>query len=164
MLMYTFEVSNVWQRNWVFATNSDFLIPIFLEPNFADLWYFKLWILLDQIIWVWNIKGLQHRVLKILWFKYLILFQRLNSFIINLSFVYLYVRSACTLAGHHVAIIIKGSSNITITWFTSIDIVRKAKVLWTALITVPTNHIPLTLAFSYRVTINKYMIYTIYIY
>ena len=42
--------------------------------------YFKLWILLDQIIWVWNIKGLQHRVLKILKFKYLILFQRLNFF------------------------------------------------------------------------------------
>ena len=68
------------QRNWVFDTNSDFLITISLEPNLADLRYFKLWILLDQIIWVWNIKGLQHRVLKILRFKYLILLQRLNSF------------------------------------------------------------------------------------
>ena len=48
------------ERNWVFATNSDFLITISLEPNVADLRYFKLWILLDQIIWVWNIKGLQH--------------------------------------------------------------------------------------------------------
>ena len=66
--------------NWVFATNSDFLITISLEPNVADLRYFKLWILLDQIIWIWNIKGLQHRVLKILRFKYLILLQRLNSF------------------------------------------------------------------------------------
>ena len=56
---------------------SDFLITISLEPNVVDLRYFKLWILLDQIIWVWNIKGLQHRVLKILRFKYLILFQRL---------------------------------------------------------------------------------------
>jgi len=65
--------------NWVFATNSDFLITISLEPNVADLGYFKLWILLGQIFWVWNIKGLQHRVLKILRFKYLILFQRLNS-------------------------------------------------------------------------------------
>ena len=40
---------------------------------------------LDQKIWVWNIKGLQHRVLsllKILKFTYLILFQRQkrNSF------------------------------------------------------------------------------------
>ena len=68
------------QRNWVFATNSDFLITISLEPNFADLRYFKPWFLLDQIIWVWNIKGLQLRVLKILRFKYLILFQRLNCF------------------------------------------------------------------------------------
>ena len=68
------------ERNWVFATNSDFLVTVSLEPNVADLRYFKPWILLDQIIWVWNIKGLQHRVLKILRFKYLILFQTLNSF------------------------------------------------------------------------------------
>jgi len=66
--------------NWVFATNSDFLITISLEPNVADLRYFKLLILLDQIIWIWNIKGLQHGVLKILRFKYLILLQRLNFF------------------------------------------------------------------------------------
>ena len=51
-----------------------------METNVADLRYFKLWILLDQIIWVWNIKGLQHQVPKILKFKYLILSQRLNSF------------------------------------------------------------------------------------
>ena len=36
--------------NWVFATNSDFLIPIILQPVFLDLWYFKLLILLDQIV------------------------------------------------------------------------------------------------------------------
>jgi len=69
------------QRNWVFATKSDFMITISLETNFIDLRYFKLWILLNQIIRVWNIKGLQLRVLKILMFKYLILFQRLNSFV-----------------------------------------------------------------------------------
>ena len=51
-----------------------------MEPNVVDHTYFKLWILLNQIIRVWNIKGLQHRVLKILGFKYLILLQRLNSF------------------------------------------------------------------------------------
>ena len=56
-----------------------------LEPNVTDLRYFKLWILLDQIIWVWNFKGLQHRVLKILWFKHLSLFQRLNSFVIVIN-------------------------------------------------------------------------------
>ena len=36
--------------NWLFGTNSDFLIPISLQPNFVDLRYFKLWIFLDQII------------------------------------------------------------------------------------------------------------------
>ena len=30
------------ERNWVFATNSEFIIPISLEFNVANLWYFKL--------------------------------------------------------------------------------------------------------------------------
>ena len=30
------------KRTWVFATNSHFLIPISLEPNVVNLWYFKL--------------------------------------------------------------------------------------------------------------------------
>ena len=38
------------QRNRVFATNSDFLITISLETNVVDFRYFKLCILLDQII------------------------------------------------------------------------------------------------------------------
>jgi len=46
------------QMNWVFATTSDFLIPKYFQPNIVDLRYFKLWIMLDQIIQVWNIKGL----------------------------------------------------------------------------------------------------------
>ena len=88
------------QRNWVFATNSDFLITISLEPNAADLRYFKLWILqLGQIIWV----CLQYRVLKILRFKYLILFQRLNSFapiIILKLIIFLHiVRIVCIYTG-----------------------------------------------------------------
>ena len=74
------EIVRNYTKNWVLATNSDFLITITLQPNVAYLRYFKLWILLHQIIWVWNIKGFQHRVLKILRFKYLILCQRLNSF------------------------------------------------------------------------------------
>ena len=45
---------NLWklidrQRNWVFATNCDFIIPISLDSNVVDLWYFKQWLLLDQI-------------------------------------------------------------------------------------------------------------------
>ena len=38
------------QRNWVFATNSNIPIPISWQPNVVDLRYFKLLILLDQII------------------------------------------------------------------------------------------------------------------
>ena len=35
------------QKNWVFATNSYFQIPISVWPNDVDLRYFKLWILKD---------------------------------------------------------------------------------------------------------------------
>ena len=56
---------NLKQRKWVFATSTDFLILIYLQPNVVDLRYFKLRILLDQIIWVWNIKYLHHQVIKI---------------------------------------------------------------------------------------------------
>ncbi len=31
------------QRNWVFVTNSDFQIPISLQPNVVDIRYFKLY-------------------------------------------------------------------------------------------------------------------------
>ena len=53
------------QSNWVFVTNSSFLIPISLQHNVVDLRYFKRWILLDEKIQVWNIKGLHHQVEKI---------------------------------------------------------------------------------------------------
>ena len=53
------------QRNWVFATDFDFTIPIALHPDVVDLLNFKLWILLDQIFLVLNIKGLQNQVVKI---------------------------------------------------------------------------------------------------
>ena len=53
----SFIVWSIVKRNWVFATNSDFLISISFEPNVVDPRYFKLWILLDQIFWAWNIKG-----------------------------------------------------------------------------------------------------------
>ena len=47
------------QRNWLFATNSDFLIPISLEANVVNLWYFKLIFFdLSKVI-VWNFKGLR---------------------------------------------------------------------------------------------------------
>ena len=45
------------QRKWVFATNSDVIIPILLQANVGDISYLKLWILL-------NIKGLHHLVAK----------------------------------------------------------------------------------------------------
>ena len=37
----------VYQRNWVFATNSAFLNPISLDSNVVNLRYFKLWILFE---------------------------------------------------------------------------------------------------------------------
>ena len=40
----------VWEklRNWVFATNSDFLIPISLQPTVADLRNLEEWIMLSD--------------------------------------------------------------------------------------------------------------------
>ena len=49
----------------VFATNSDFLIPISLLSNVIDLRYFKQGIVWDQVnIWVWIIKCSHHQVDK----------------------------------------------------------------------------------------------------
>ena len=39
--------------------NTNFLIPISLKTDVADLWYFKLWLILGQIVKVWYIKGLR---------------------------------------------------------------------------------------------------------
>ena len=39
-------------------------ITISLQPNVAELRYFKLWIVLDQMIQVWNIKGFHRKVAK----------------------------------------------------------------------------------------------------
>ena len=47
---YKYKIKIHDERNWVFATNFDFIILIYLQPNVEDLRYFKLWILLDQII------------------------------------------------------------------------------------------------------------------
>ena len=58
-------VSGKTQRNWVFVTNSDFVILISLHSNVGNFRYFKLWIILDQIMLVWNIKGLHNQVEKI---------------------------------------------------------------------------------------------------
>ena len=53
------------QRNWVFVTNSNYLIPISLQSDDINLCYFKLRLLdLTEFI-VWNIKGLRHWVAKI---------------------------------------------------------------------------------------------------
>ena len=39
-----------------FPTNSNFVIPRSLQPDVVDLSYFKLWLLLAQIVQAWNIK------------------------------------------------------------------------------------------------------------
>ena len=69
---------NNWQTSWVFVTNSNFPIVITLQPDVVDLGYFKLWILVDQI--VWNIKGFQYPVAEILGLENLDLWQKINSF------------------------------------------------------------------------------------
>ena len=60
----------------VFATNSNFVIPISLQPDSVSLGYF---ILNITAFIVWNIKGLNHRVAKIQGLWSLNLWQKLNS-------------------------------------------------------------------------------------
>ena len=43
------------QRNWLFVTNSEFIIPMSLEPNVVHLWYFK-----TYIIWSKRIHSLKY--------------------------------------------------------------------------------------------------------
>ena len=74
------------KRNWVFATNSKFIIPISLEPNVVNLWYFKLTLFdLTEFI-VWNVKGLRYKVAKKLELEYQSLWQRLKYFVCYLLF------------------------------------------------------------------------------
>ena len=68
------------KRNWVFATNSNFLIPISLQPDGVGLWYFKLTLFDLKEIIVWNIWGLWHCVAMILGLEKMSLWQILNSF------------------------------------------------------------------------------------
>ena len=56
-----------------------------LQPTVVDLRYFKLWTILDQIIEVWNFKGLHQQVVEIWVLENLNLWQRLNSFIFSWS-------------------------------------------------------------------------------
>ena len=46
----------IMRRKWIFATNSDVIILISLQPDVEDLGYFKIWILLDHIVYAWNIQ------------------------------------------------------------------------------------------------------------
>jgi len=46
------------QRNWVFATNSNFWIPISSQPVGLNLWNFKLRLFIVTEFKVLNIKGL----------------------------------------------------------------------------------------------------------
>jgi len=55
----------VCQRNWVFATNSNFLTPIASQPDGVNLWYFKLKLFDLKELIVWNIKGLGEWVAKL---------------------------------------------------------------------------------------------------
>ena len=41
------------QRNWVFVTSSNFLIPIYFKSDDVNLWYFRLRLsdLTESIVW-----------------------------------------------------------------------------------------------------------------
>ncbi len=43
------------ERSWVFATNSNFLIPLSVQPDSPYLWHFKLRLFDLTIFLVWNI-------------------------------------------------------------------------------------------------------------
>ena len=45
---------------WIFTTNTYFLISISVQLNAVDFTHLKLWIMIDHINLVWNIKGLLH--------------------------------------------------------------------------------------------------------
>ena len=62
---YSNENIGKWKRYQVFYTNSDFLIPITLQPNCIDLRYFQLSIRFNETIKVRNVKGFHHQVAKI---------------------------------------------------------------------------------------------------
>ena len=49
------EASLIFERNWVFATNSNFLIPISLQSDGVNLYYFKLRLSDITEFIVWNI-------------------------------------------------------------------------------------------------------------
>ena len=71
------------ERNWVFASDLNVLLPSSLQPDGVNLCYFKLKILdLTEFI-VWNIKFLQHQVAEIQGLKNQRLWQRLNTFILK---------------------------------------------------------------------------------
>ena len=64
----------------MFATNLNVLSHISLQPESVNLRYFKLRLFDLTKIKVWNIKGLQHRVAKISGLAKQSLWQKLNSF------------------------------------------------------------------------------------
>ena len=64
-----FRILNEPLKKWVYATNSNFLNPLFLQPDVVDLWYLKIWILFDQIVKVWKKQRLTPSCCKIIGFK-----------------------------------------------------------------------------------------------
>ena len=45
-------------RSWAMITNTNFRIPLSLQPHVVDLWYFKQRVLLGPTVKGWNIKDL----------------------------------------------------------------------------------------------------------
>ena len=67
--MFTFlsgYLINFDKKNWDFATNSNFLIHVSLQPDGVNLQYFKLSLCDIKEFIVWNIKGLRNWIAQIL--------------------------------------------------------------------------------------------------
>ena len=81
---YAFKV--MLERNWVLVTNSDFLYTLYLGIGNPMSFYFKLLIMLDQKISVWNIKGLPHQIATIKVLENLTWWEKLSFFKISWFF------------------------------------------------------------------------------
>ena len=67
IIHFSVKVFELNERNWVFATNCDFLIHISLQPSFLDLRYFKLLFLMikytkEYKIWVCGKDSIPFRI------------------------------------------------------------------------------------------------------
>ena len=102
--------------------NSDFLIPISLHPNVVDLRYYNPWILLDLMMKVYKVQGLNYEVAKKIWvcMKTLIILWKLHITVVlkacNLVFVEFSEISKSIIVGY-VTSVTSGTAESVEIWF-----------------------------------------------